>query len=277
MTSTPTLLCVHAHPDDEALFTAGIEAHYAKRGVRQVLVTCTVGQLGFDSDGIGSDDPRHDPDRVAAERVVELQTSCDILGIDRLEVLGYRDSGMAGWAANDAPEAFVQQSIEEAAARIAEVIKEERPQVVVTYASDGFYGHPDHIHTHRATMAAVAATEGIVEKVYFVAMPKTAIEGFLALAKESGMELPEWLDGELIFGTEDELVQTVVDCSDVVRLKHQALAAHASQVDNADLVGMDDELFDAVFSVEMFVRGFDTTGSPLPETDLFAGTGVEFS
>ena len=277
MTSTPTLLCVHAHPDDEALFTAGIEAHYAKRGVRQVLVTCTVGQLGFDSDGVGSDDPRHDPDRVAAERVVELQTSCDILGIDRLEVLGYRDSGMAGWAANDAPEAFVQQSIEEASARIAEVIKEERPQVVVTYASDGFYGHPDHIHTHRATMAAVAATEGIVEKVYFVAMPKTAIEGFLVLAKESGMELPEWLDGELIFGTEDDLVQTVVDCSDVVRLKHQALAAHASQVDNADLVGMDDELFDAVFSVEMFVRGFDTTGSPLPETDLFAGTGVEFS
>ena len=275
MTRAPTLLCVHAHPDDEALFTAGIEAHYARQGVRQVLVTCTVGQLGFDSDGIGSDDPRHDPARVAVERVAELETSCEILGIDRLEVLGFQDSGMAGWTENDAPGAFIQQPIDQVAARIAQVIEEERPQVVVTYAEDGFYGHPDHIHTHLATMAAVAATEGIVEKVYFVAMPKTAIEGFLELAKESGMDLPEWLDGELIFGTDDELVQTMIDCSDVVSLKHQALAAHASQVDNADLVGMDDDLFDAVFSVEMFVRGFDTTGSALPETDLFAGTSAD--
>ncbi len=270
-----TLLCVHAHPDDEALFTAGIEAHYARRGVRQVLITCTVGQLGFDSDGIGCEDARHDPARVAAERVAELKSSCEILGIDRLEVLGYHDSGMAGWAQNEAPGAFVQQPIDEVAARIAAVIEEERPQVVVTYADDGFYGHPDHIHTHRATMAAVAATDGIVEKVYFVAMPKTAIEGFLALAEESGMDLPEWLDGELIFGTDDDLVQTIIDCGDVVGLKHQALAAHASQVDNADLVGMDDELFEAVFSVEMFVRGFDVTNAPLPETDLFAGTTAE--
>jgi LmbE family N-acetylglucosaminyl deacetylase len=270
-----TLLCVHAHPDDEALFTAGIEAHYARRGVRQVLITCTVGQLGFDSDGVGCGDARHNPERVAAERVAELETSCEILGIDRLEVLGYRDSGMAGWAENQAPDAFVQQPVEVVAARIASVIEEERPQVVVTYADDGFYGHPDHIHAHRATMAAVAATEGIVEKVYFVAMPKTAIDGFVTLAQESGMELPEWLDGELIFGTDDDRVQTIIDCGDVVRLKHQALAAHASQVDNADLVGMEDDLFDAVFSVEMFVRGFDVTDAPLPETDLFVGTTAE--
>jgi LmbE family N-acetylglucosaminyl deacetylase len=89
------------------------------------------------------------------------------------------------------------------------------------------------------------------------------------------MELPEWLDGELIFGTDDDRVQTIIDCGDVVRLKHQALAAHASQVDNADLVGMEDDLFDAVFSVEMFVRGFDVTDAPLPETDLFVGTTAE--
>jgi len=265
------MLCVHAHPDDEALFTAGVQAHYAAQGVRQVLITCTEGNLGFDPLGRGPLEEDHDSSATVAARRAELEASCALLGIDRLVQLGYHDSGMDGWQQNAFPAAFINQDTGEIAARIVEVIEKERPQVVVTYADDGFYGHPDHIKTHLATMAAVEECSGIVQRVYFVAMAKSTVAGFIELARASGMLLPEWLEGDLIFGSDDELVQTSVDCSDVVGAKHRALAAHASQVDNADLVGMDDELFDAVFSVETFVRGLDRTGSQLPENDLFVG------
>jgi len=263
------LLCVHAHPDDEALFTAGVMARYASEGVRSVLVTCTDGSLGFAPDGTGPQDPGHDRDLVAKARRVELERSASLLGVDRLELLGYHDSGMVGWPQNDEEGAFIRQDLDEVAARIAVVIDEERPQVVVTYDANGFYGHPDHIFTHRATMAAVAASDS-VEKLYFPAVPASMLQGFLDLAVEAGMTLPEWLEAP-DWGTPDELVATEVDCTPWVRVKHAALAAHASQVDNADLVGMPEEVFDVVFGTERYVRARDTTGTELPEHDLFEG------
>ena len=260
---------MHAHPDDEALFTAGVMARYASEGVRSVLVTCTDGSLGFAPDGTGPHDPGHDRDLVAKARRVELERSAGLLGVDRLELLGYRDSGMVGWPQNDDPAAFIRQDPDDVAARIAAVIDEERPQVVVTYDANGFYGHPDHIFTHRATMAAVGRSAA-VEKCYFPAVPASMLQGFLDLAVGAGMVLPEWLE-DPDWGTPDELVATEVDCAAWVRVKHAALAAHASQVDNADLVGMPEEVFDLVFGTERYVRALDTTGTPLPERDLFEG------
>ena len=269
--SNKTMLCVHAHPDDEALFTAGVQALYARRGVRQVLVTCTNGALGFDDAGRGSQDEGFVGGDVVATRAAELAASAEILGVDRLEMLGFGDSGMAGWPANEHPDAFVQQPIDVAAERLAAIIVEEQPQVVVTYGADGFYGHPDHIRTHEVTVAAIEQTGDIVKRLYTVALAKTSLAAFVALAADSGMDLPDWIGQELIAGTDDELVQTVIDCSEVVGLKHRALAAHATQTDNADLVAMDDELFDVIFGTETFVRQIDLTGSPLPEDDLVHG------
>jgi LmbE family N-acetylglucosaminyl deacetylase len=265
-----TMLCVHAHPDDEALFTAGIQAHYKLRGVRQVLITTTLGDLGFDPAGRGFEDRGYDAASVAATRAQELAQSCRILGIDRAVQLGYHDSGMSGWSSNDAGGAFINQAIDEVAARIAVVIDEERPQVLVTYGADGFYGHPDHVATHAAVMAALERTDS-VEKLYFVAMAQSVLAGFAELADDEGVLLPEWLGPGMVRGIEDSLIQSSVDCHDVVATKHEALAAHASQQDNSDLLAMSDELFEALFSVESFVRAFDTTSSPLPESDLFAG------
>ena len=170
------LLCVHAHPDDEALFTAGVMARYAAAGVRSVLVTCTDGSLGFSPDGTGPNDAAHDRDVVAASRRAELEASCALLGVDRLEVLGYRDSGMAGWPQNDEQGSFIRQDLDEVADRIAAVLAEERPQVVVTYDANGFYGHPDHVFTHLATLAAIERTDA-VQKVYFPAIPESAPPG----------------------------------------------------------------------------------------------------
>jgi LmbE family N-acetylglucosaminyl deacetylase len=263
------LLCVHAHPDDEALFSAGVMARYAADGVRSVLVTCTDGSLGFGPDGTGPHEDGHDRTAVAKARQVELEASASLLGVDRLEMLGYRDSGMLGWPENELATAFINQPLDEVADRIAAVIDQERPQVVVTYDERGFYGHPDHVFAHRATMVAVERT-GSAAKVYFPAIPESLLAGFLQLARDAGMVLPEWLEAP-DWGTPDELVGTEVDCTKWVRIKHAALAAHATQVDNADLVGMPDEVFDAVFGVERYVRGLDTTGTPLPEHDLFQG------
>ena len=263
------LLCVHAHPDDEALFSAGVMAKYHAEGVRSVLVTCTDGSLGFGPDGVGPHDAGHDREKVAALRRGELESAAQLLGVDRLVTLGYRDSGMVGWPQNDDATAFIHQPLDEVTARISAILEKERPQVVVTYDANGFYGHPDHIFTHLATMAAVDAAES-VERVHYHAIPESMLDAFLELATGAGMELPEWLE-EPDWGTPDELVQTEIDCMPWVRVKHAALAAHASQVDNADLVGMPDEVFDIVFGTERYVRALDRTGTPLPETDLFQG------
>lgn len=269
MSAPRCLLCVHAHPDDEALFTAGVMARYANEGVRSVLVTCTDGSLGFAPDGTAPHADGHDRSVVARARRTELEDSARVLGVDRLEWLGFEDSGMAGWPENALATSFVNQPIDKVADRIADVIVAERPQVVVTYDSNGFYGHPDHIATHDATIAALDRT-GVVEKVYFPAIPTSMLAAYLELAREMGLVLPEWLQ-DPDWGVPDELVRTEVDCSAYVARKHDALAAHATQTDNADLVGLPEELFALVFGTERFVRAFDSTGTALPEDDLFAG------
>jgi LmbE family N-acetylglucosaminyl deacetylase len=263
-----TLMAVHAHPDDEALFTGGILARYGAEGVRTVVVTCTNGELGDPPDGVGSlNDPTN---TVVAQRRQDLENSCAALGVGHLELLGYHDSGMMGWPQNEAPGVFWQTDVDAATDRLAALIEQYRPEVVVTYGADGFYGHPDHIQTHRITVAAVDRT-GIPEKLYFVALPKSALDGFVELAKAESLELPEWVEGDPPFGTDDELVTTYVDCSAVVGNKFEALAAHASQRDNAFFLELGTELFGAIFSIEAFVRGLDHTGAPTPEDDLFAG------
>ena len=93
-----------------------------------------------------------------------------------------------------------------------------------------------------------------MDKLYFVAVAKSTIAGFADLARAAGMTLPDWIDGEPAFGTDDDLVATSVDCSAVVDRKYAALAAHASQVDNGFFLDMGPELFGAIFSVESFVR-----------------------
>ena len=101
-----TLMAVHAHPDDEAIGTGGILARYSAEGVRTVLVTCTNGELGDAPGGVKPGEPGHDEAVVVPLRRKELEASCEILGVDHLELLGYHDSGMAGWPQNDAPGSF---------------------------------------------------------------------------------------------------------------------------------------------------------------------------
>ncbi|HUY17050.1 MAG TPA: PIG-L family deacetylase, partial [Acidimicrobiales bacterium] len=132
-----TFLAVHAHPDDEASSTGGLYRLLADQGVRTVLVTCTNGECGDALDGAKPDADHHDGDEVAKVRAVELDNAVKILGIDRLVRLGYRDSGMKGWPQNDDPDSFWATPVADAAQKLAAVLLEERPEVVMTYNAYG--------------------------------------------------------------------------------------------------------------------------------------------
>ena len=268
------LLLVHAHPDDESIGTGATMAKYAAEGVPVTLVTCTLGELGeiipaelaHLADGAG--------DRLGEYRRAELAAACTALRVSDHRFLGgpgrWRDSGMAGLPDNDAPECFWQADVAEAAADLAVVIREVRPRVLVTYDDNGFYGHPDHIQANRVTQAAVKES-GIPAKLYYTALPRSALAGFRELLEETGIETPEEVEENPDFGTPDELVTTRIDVSAVTGLKYASLAAHASQSDNIFFLEMGEELFSRIMDAEFFVRAFDTTKAPVPEEDLFAG------
>ncbi|GAC1318064.1 MAG: PIG-L family deacetylase [Acidimicrobiales bacterium] len=273
-----TLMAVHAHPDDECIGTGGVLARYAAEGVRTVVVTCTDGRCGDGPGGLKPGDTGHHPEAVVAVRQVELERSCALLGVDALELLGHHDSGMMGWPTNDAPGAFWKVDVLEAAKALVGLIERHRPQVVVTYDANGFYGHPDHIMTHRVAMAAVAAS-GIPTKLYYSAMPRSALARFAETMRDAGVEPPTAPadnaeavgDSGPQFGTSDALVTTAVDVSNWTRVKRDALAAHASQTDNAFFLTLPQEAFDRLFATEGFTLAVDRLGVEVPETDLFAG------
>jgi N-acetyl-1-D-myo-inositol-2-amino-2-deoxy-alpha-D-glucopyranoside deacetylase len=147
----------------------------------------------------------------------------------------YRDSGMMGLPTNDHPRAFWQADVDAAAALLVDVFRETRPQVLVTYDENGFYGHPDHIQAHRVAMRAaeLAAAEGLApQKVYWTATPRSQIlSGFEAFANAednpfAGVERPE----DIPFGTPDELIAARIDAGDFADQKLGALRAHATQI-----------------------------------------------
>jgi N-acetyl-1-D-myo-inositol-2-amino-2-deoxy-alpha-D-glucopyranoside deacetylase len=269
-----TIMAVHAHPDDEAIGTGGVLARYAREGMTTVLVTCTNGEFGDAPGGVKPDDDGHDTAAVVEVRRRELQAACDALGIGRLELLGYHDSGMMGWPQNDLPHAFWNTPVDEAAKRVASLMEQYRPQVVVTYDDNGFYGHPDHIQTHRVTMRAAEMT-GIPRKIYETAVGKKALGQMFKAMQELGIDTgddgPTFDPEDPPFGIPDEQITTVVDVSAYVDAKREAIAAHASQTDSTMFMKLPPDVFRAAFSRESFVRRVDDTGSPVPEDDLFAG------
>ncbi|MEV0123284.1 PIG-L family deacetylase [Streptomyces sp. NPDC050703] len=269
-----TLMAVHAHPDDEATSTGGVLARYAAEGMRTVLVTCTDGGCGDGPGGVKPGDPGHDPAAVAVLRRKELEESCEVLKISDLETLDYADSGMMGWPGNNAPGAFWQTPVEEGAARLAALMRRYRPDVVVTYDENGFYGHPDHIQANRITMAALEMTE-LTPKVYWTTMPRSAMRRFGEVMREFGEEMPEPDPAEAAalaeIGLPDDEITTWVDTTAFSGQKYDSLAAHASQGENIFFLKMGKERFGELMGRETFVRVKDTTGASLPEDDLFAG------
>lgn len=265
-----TLLLVHAHPDDEAISTGGAMLKAKADGHRVVLVTSTRGEAGE----IYNMDEQSTRPHLGDVRTKELQAASQILGVDRLAFLGYRDSGMVGTPENDDPRSFHQAPLDEAAAKVAAILREERPDVVVTYDSDGTYGHPDHIKAHLVTNAALDLLdkEGWrPSKLYYTGIPRSLMQSFMEQLPEEARR-QERDSGISIPGTPDELITTRVDVGDYVDRKREAFAAHVSQNDpNSWFATMADQIYRLAFGTEYYRVARGKPGSELPEPDLFGG------
>jgi LmbE family N-acetylglucosaminyl deacetylase len=264
-----TLLLVHAHPDDECIATGGVMLRARHDGTRVVLLTATRGEEG----DIHNMDAVTVRPRLGEVRTAELMRSCEILGVDRQEFLGYRDSGMAGAPSNDDPRAFHAAPLHEAAERVATVLREERPDVVVTYTPDGTYWHPDHVKAHRTTLAAldlVAAEGWSPAKLYLHAVPRSAVEQIERRARESDVELP--IEVGQIVGIPDEEITTIVDVSAFLEPKRAAFLAHLSQYEpDSPFSTIAAQIFEATLGTERFILARGALVAPAPERSLFAG------
>lgn len=232
------MLLVHAHPDDESLWTGGTMAHYAAAGVEVTLVTCTLGEEGevipprLHGLAAGA------ADQLGGYRVGELERACAALGVAEHRYLGgmgrWRDSGMVGTEPNGHPRAFATGPLAEQVDALAAILDEVRPQVVVSYDSFGGYGHPDHIRAHEVTMAATGANGSqpgrAAGAVYWVVAGESAVrDGLAALATAGDLPYRMPAAGELP-SVADDAVTTTVDISGSLPAKLAALREHETQV-----------------------------------------------
>ena len=258
-----TLVVFHAHPDDEAIATGGTMAKAAAAGHRVVLVVATRGEEGEVAEGF-----LESGEELWQRRVAETQRSAEILGVARVEFLGYRDSGMMGTPTNDHPDAFWQADVDEAAGRLAAILDQEGAHVLTCYDDHGGYGHPDHIQVHRVGVRAgdLAGTP----KVYEATMDR---DHLIKLMAEAPPEMrppdydPSFFDE---FGTPADDITTNVDILDHVKAKREAMAAHESQISETHFfLAMPDDVFAMAFGTEWFI--LRSAGAKVTETDLFAG------
>jgi N-acetyl-1-D-myo-inositol-2-amino-2-deoxy-alpha-D-glucopyranoside deacetylase len=226
------LLFVHAHPDDESLWTGGTIARYASAGAHVTVVTCTLGEEGEIIPPALSHLVAAEADQLGGYRVGELRSACAALGVTDHRFLGgigrWRDSGMVDVPSNAHPRAFVQGAVSDQAAQLAEILREVKPQVVVSYDAFGGYGHPDHIRAHEITTAACAQVSD-VERVFHAVTSRDATNAGVAALENvpEAFRLPE--PGELPV-TPDEDITTVIDISEHLIAKRRALRAHSTQV-----------------------------------------------
>jgi N-acetyl-1-D-myo-inositol-2-amino-2-deoxy-alpha-D-glucopyranoside deacetylase len=279
------LMAVHAHADDETITMGGLFALCADRGIRTCNICCTDGKLATIVDPEMPEETTRP--HLAEIREQELLAACRILGVDEVYFLRYGDSGMPGAATNDLPDAFWKASLDDVSGRIVEHIRRFRPHVVVTYDSNGAYGHPDHIQAHRATLLAVEAAHTSVypdrgapwrvEKLYYTAFPVSQAKHAIEMAKAANMNPPFGAEdtSDLPFLTPDEWVTTKVDCRSVIMRKRDALRAHRSQIaPDWPMLAIPDAIAQA-FADEFYQLVITRTPATLPETDVFAGIEAE--
>ena len=260
-----TLVAFHAHPDDECMAQSGTLAKASAAGHRTVLVYATRGEVGEVADGF------LDPGETLVERrMAEVARSAEVLGVSRVEWLGYRDSGMMGTPDNDDPRCFWRADVEAAAVRLAAIVSDESADVLTVYDANGHYGHPDHIQVHRVGMRAgeLAGTPRVLELTW----DRDRLREMMKAAAAAGApvdELPDF-DDDTPFGTPAHLITTRVDVRDHIDRKRASMEAHASQVqDTGPLLALPPEVFREVLGEECYIRHGPSPDTP--DTDVFAG------
>jgi N-acetyl-1-D-myo-inositol-2-amino-2-deoxy-alpha-D-glucopyranoside deacetylase len=285
------LLLVHAHPDDESIGTGATMARYAAEGAGVTLVTCTLGELGevippelgyLAADAGGG---------LGEYRIGELAAACQALGVTDHRFLGgpgrWRDSGMMGEPTNEAADCFWQADVAEAAGDLLEIIREVRPQVMVSYDDHGFYGHPDHIQAHRVALRAYTLASGIVRKFYATTAPKSVLQRMVEQLRGGEPEAHPaggtsfssvGSADELPFGVPDEAVTTEIDADAYLDAKVAAMRAHATQIAvDSPFYALSNNIGQRALGTEYYILLAGPRGPGLGplgrEADLFAGIG----
>lgn len=261
---------MHAHPDDETIETGATMAKYAAEGAQVVLVTCTLGELGEVIPPELADLAWGARGGLGEYRIGELAAACAALGVADQRFLGgpgrWRDSGMMGEASNDWPGSFWRADPDEAARELVEVIEQVRPQVMVTYDANGFYGHPDHIQAHRVAWRAFEMT-GAAGKFYATAMPRSVLA--------AAQELPEdsWFlrSSDLTHSVPDDQVTTAIDGTKYLDAKLAAMRSHETQITvDGEYFALSNEFGQRAGGIEYYtlLAGPRGPGNPY-ERDLF--------
>ncbi len=275
-----SLLSVHAHPDDESSKGAGTVRLYADNDVRTTLVCCTGGEAGdVLNPAMDTEEVRRD---LPAVRRAELGDAAQIIGYDTVEMLGYRDSGMADSESNNNPDCFFQAPLDEAVGRLVALIRKARPQVVVTYGDNQRgYPHPDHLKVHDITMPAIDAAADAsaysdlgeawqVQKVYYSVWSKARMLEMHEKFAELGLESPfdeKWLDRP----GQDDRITTRIAIDNKIAMR--ALLAHRTQVDPSSpfWFGLPEEVRIDLFPFDEYILARSEVETYPGETDLFAG------
>jgi mycothiol S-conjugate amidase len=285
MSERLSLLSVHAHPDDEASKGAATVHRYHEQGVHTVLVCCTGGEAG-DILNPAMDTPEVRA-RLHEVRMEELDRSAAIIGFDEVIMLGYKDSGMPDTPANQDPDCFARADLDEAVGRLVKVIREHKPQVMLTYADDQQgYPHPDHLRVHEISMLAIPAAADPdrypdlgepwqIQKTYYSAWSRARVEAMHQKYLELGLESPydkKWFERP----SNDERHTTHIDVTGLYDVRAGALKAHATQIDPLSpfWFGLPDEVAATVYPQDDFILAQSEVPTELPEDDLFAGITV---
>lgn len=257
-----TLVCFHAHPDDECIATGGTMAKAAADGHRVVLVVATRGEHGEVADGF-----LDHGEELWHRRVRETEAAADILGAHRVEFLGYVDSGMMGTAENDKAGSFWTADVDEAAQKLAAILAEESADVLTVYDDHGGYGHPDHIQVHRVGMRAAELAS--TPRVYQSTINRDHLLRGLALRREmlpEGTDMPDF-ENAPEFGMPESIITAAVDVTAFLEHKRKAMQAHASQIDEQSFfLQMPPDAFAHAFGTEWYIR--DGQGPGITETEL---------
>lgn len=279
--SNKRAIFVHAHPDDETINNGVTMAQMVEDGVIVTLVTCTRGEEGEVLIPELAHLASFAEDKLSAHRETELANAMKALGVTDHRFLGnYRDSGMMGTAPNDNLNCFWKADVDQAALKLAAIIDEVKPQILITYDDNGGYGHPDHIQANRVAMRATELSKWQIQKIYWNIMPKSVVAKGMAAMKDQGIDFfgAESID-DLPFVKDDSFVSTVIHAPNQVDKKMAAMKAHATQISlDGPFFALSNNLGVQVFGDEYYtlVKGKKTGpfNTDNLETDLFAGIEI---
>lgn len=252
-----TLVCFHAHPDDEAIATGGTMARAHDEGHRVVLVVATDGAHGEVPDDLASGET------LADRRRAETEASARVLGVDRVEFLGYTDSGMTGWEQNHHNGSFWGADVDAAAQRLASIVLAESADVLTIYDWHGGYGHPDHIQVHRVGCRVEELVRDRLPglRVLESTMNRDEMRRGAVLAREAGVAGMDDFDPDgpmddgNPMGTPEAELTLGIDVTGFVDRKRASIAAHRSQVsDSSFFLQMPPDSFAQAFGREWFIE-----------------------